>query len=1094
MTQNKTKDINDSLSKQNNSSKSKLYKILTLLSFAAYLLIFFFLLNKTGKTLSVGTVIPILTVGRFYGFIPAVFTYLLFIGINTLLFSIIGANYFNDSLLTAPGFIGSITVLICGAMIGKMRDLSEALKNTNMQLSEEILSRKKAAEETEKANKYFQNLIDTSPDPIVITDINGFITRANNAFHSMLGHTEESLIGKPVYDFFGTEGTYECTTGEEITLDEYSIFKQYERFTDLSNDGKKFNLKRYFLRKDNRLVPTDQNIAFLYDENGNVNGGFGIIRDITEQIKSSLDTIKAKEELENFINISLDPLIITDRVGKLIKTNKAFCNMLGHDEAELLEKSIYDLTIKKAGTYKSITGESIIIEDDFFTSTTDKVSELIEKGSLLNWATYYLNKDGQVIPTTQNCVVYQNEKGEMVGIFSIIHDISTQKKAELEIIKAKEEAESANKAKTQFLANMSHEIRTPMNGIIGMIGLLLDTELTTKQRSYAEITKNSADSLITIINDILDFSKIEAGKMDLEIIEFDFRTLMDDINDAFAVRAYEKNLEYTCLIKNNVPSLLRGDPGRLRQILNNLIGNAIKFTLDGEITINVRVEKESSVSAMLHFSITDSGIGIPENKSGNLFKEFTQADSTTTRKFGGTGLGLTISKELCEAMGGDIGLKSEEGKGTTFWFTSVFEKQHKIYQDRAIESEERINGKRILIADNSKTSRLVIKEQLKKWSCLTDEATDGISAFKKLLSAKERGAPFDLAIIAPEMPKMNGVELTKLIKGDKILKDTLIVIMVLIGQRGDASTLKKIGASAYLVKPVKQSHLKECLLTLLMDKKSSGNTAPEHIVTRHSISEKQKHTKKILLAEDNQVNSAVAVGILEKLGYNAKTVKTGIEAIKELSNNDYDLVLMDIQMPEMDGFEATEIIRNITSSVKNHCIPIIAMTAYAEKGYRDKCIESGMNDYIAKPIEPETLIEAIEKIFNNPGHLQTEKSSNQEPKNTIFDKQALLNRLCNDKKLLIELVHIFTKTVPDKISELKTASKSENFEEIKRISHSIKGSASTIGALVIQSISLKVEKSAEACDAEKSALLINELDAAFDAFKLHLEKSLANEK
>jgi len=1088
MNLNKTNNKNHFLSKLKKTSKSNLYKIFTLLSFAAYLLIFFFLLNKTGKILSVGTVIPVLTIGRFYGFMPAICTYLIFICINTLLYSAVGASYFNDSLFTVPGFIGSIIVLICGAMIGKMRDLSTELKNTNLQLSKEITSRKKAAEETEKANRYFQKMIDTSPDPIVLTDNTGHITRANSAFHSMLGYTKESLVGKHIYDFYGQEGTFECTTGEEITMDQDTLFEQYKKFNIFSSDEKQFNLKRYYLNKDKKLVPTDQNIVFLQDENENETGAFSIIRDITEQTKTSLDIIKAKEELENIINLSLDPVIITNRVGKLIKTNKAFCNMLDRDEAELLGEYIYNITIEKAGTYQSTIGESIIVEDDFFTNAAEKISELLKKGSLSNWEIYYTNKNNEIIQTTQNSVVYRNDKGEIIGIFAIIRDISEQKKAELEIIRAKEEAESANKSKSQFLANMSHEIRTPMNGIIGMIGLLLDTELTSKQRSYAEITKNSSDTLITIINDILDFSKIEAGKMDLEIIEFDFRTLMDDINDAFAIRAYEKNLGYTCLVKNNVPSLFRGDPGRLRQILNNLIGNAIKFTLDGEITINVKVEEETSISAMLHFSITDSGIGIPEDKSGNLFKEFTQADATTTRKFGGTGLGLTISKQLCEAMGGNIGFKSEEGKGSTFWFTCVFEKQHKIYQDRAIISEACINGKRILIADNSKTSRLVLKEQLKKWNCLTDEAPDGISAFKKLLSAKEKGTPFDLAIIDPEMHKMNGVELTKLIKGDKILKDTLIVIMVLIGQRGDASTLGKIGASAYLVKPVKQSHLKECLITLLLDKKSSKDTTPEHIVTRHSISEKQKHTKKILIAEDNQVNSAVAVGILEKSGYNAKTVKTGIEAIKELSNNDYDLVLMDIQMPEMDGFEATEIIRNSTSSIRNHCIPIIAMTAYAEKGYRDKCIESGMNDYVSKPVESEILIETMENLFHNPGSLQTDKTSNQELKNTVFDKQALLRRLCNDEKLLIELLSIFTKSIPDKINELKTAWESEDFEDIKRIAHSIKGSASTIGALVMQDISLKVEESAKTLDAEESIQLINELNTAFNKFKLHIEK------
>ncbi len=1092
MNQNQTINILSSLFKLIKPSRSNLFYLLTFLSFAAYLLIFFLLLGKTGKTLSVGTVIPVLTIGGLYGFMPAVCSYLLFICINSLLYSLVGASYFNDSLFTVPGFIGSISVLICGAVVGKMRNLSVKLKNINEQLNKEISSRKKAAKEAGKTKKYFQHLISISPDPIVITDTDGIITRANYAFHSMLGYTEESLIDTPIYDHYGFEGTFECTTGEEICLNEDALFKQYDKFIELSNDGKKFNIKRYFLRKDKKLVPTDQNIVFLEDENGNATGAFSIIRDITEQIKSSLDIIKSKEELENFINLSLDPVIITDQQGRIMKTNKAFCTMLGRDEPELLKKYIHDFTVKEPGTYESTIGESIIVEEDFFIDATNKISELFETDKLSNWDAFYKNKNNKIIPTTQNNVVYRNEKGEMIGVFAILHDISEQKKAELEILKAKEEAESANKAKGQFLANMSHEIRTPMNGIIGMISLLLDTELTPKQQSYSEIIKKSADSLISIINDILDFSKFEAGKLDPEIIAFDFRTLMDDINDAFAIRAHEKNLGYNCLVKNDVPSLLMGDPGRLRQILNNLIGNAIKFTLEGEITINVRLEKETYSSVLLHFSIIDSGIGISEDKTGNLFKEFTQADASTTRRFGGTGLGLTISKQLCEAMGGEIGFKSAEGKGSTFWFSTVLKKQNKISQDTAIVSEEHIRGKRILIADKNKTNQLVLKEQLKKLGCLTDETLDGVSALKKLLSAKKGGAPFDFAIIDPEMPKMNGVELTKLIKADKMLKDTLIVIIVSAGQRGDASTLEKLGASAYLVKPVKQTHLKYCLLTLTMEKQLSKNLSHEHIVTRHSLSEKQKHAKKILLAEDNQTNSAVAVGILEKLGYRANTVENGIEAIKELSNNHYDLVLMDIQMPEMDGFEATEIIRNPTSSVKNHGVPIIAMTAHAGKRYKDKCIACGMNNYISKPIEPKILIETMEKIFNNPALVQMNTASSQKPKIIIFDKQSLLSRLCNDEKMLIELVSIFIETIPNKINELKTACGKEALEDIKRIAHSMKGSTSTIGALTMQDISLKIEEAAASSDVEKAAQLINELDAEFNKLRLHLEKSVIN--
>ncbi len=927
--------------------RSKLSDILTLISFAVYLASFLIFYYCSERPLSVGTAVPILTIGWLFGLIPAVIAYFIFFPLNIILFSSIGADYLHDSFLTAPGLFGSISVLISGALIGRMSDLSNKLKNTNRYLFEEILSRKKAAKESEEANKYFQNLINISPDPIVITDNTGCITRTNNAFHKMLGYTKEELAEKPIYGFYDPEGTFECTTGEEITLDQAALLKQYEKFTDLSNFRNIINVNKYFINKSNKLVPTEHNTVFLQDEIGNETGAFSIIRDVTEQRKS-----------------------------------------------------------------------------------------------------------------------------------------------ELELIKAKEEAESANEAKGQFIANTSHEIRTPMNGVLGMIGLLLDTELSPKQRSYAETTQNSANSLIKIINDILDFSKFEAGKINLETIDFDLRTLLDDTNDPFAVRAHEKGLDYACLVKNDVPSLLMGDPGRLRQVLNNLIGNAIKFSTDGEITIRVSLRSETDINAMIHFSVRDSGIGIPENKINLIFREFTQADSSTTRRFGGTGLGLAISKQLCEAMGGEIGVESKEDEGSTFWFTALFNKQKKSPGEQPLASEEHLSGKHILIVDDSTTNRLVLKEQLKKWSCFTDEASDGIAALEKLINAQKKRAPFDLALLDLEMPKMNGIDLAKVIKGDKALKDTLIIVMASIGKRGDAAYLESIGASAYLVKPVKQSHLRDCLLTVIRGKRSVKRTEHDPILTRHSLSEKQKHMKKILVTEDNEINRAVAVGILEKLGYNAKTAETGLEAIKELSNDYYDLVLMDIQMPGIDGFETTEIIRNTTSSVKNHNIPIIAMTAHSGEGSKDKCLKAGMDSYIAKPIEQELLTEILKEMLANSTNMAKKTTNNNPPeKEIIFDKQALLNRLCNDEKLLTELIIVFINTIPKKINELKIACKTKDNTAVKRIAHSIKGTTATIGALKMQDLSLRIEEAEENSDTESARVLTDKLENEFNRLKLHFDKS-----
>jgi len=936
-----------SLSERHRQQIPRLSVAIALLSFVVYLVVFFITYAAIGKTLSVGMIIPVLTTGWLFGLVPAVCTYFLFFPINFILFTALGTSYFNDSFFTIAGFSGSISILVSGALIGRMRDLGTKLKSTNLYLFEEMLSRKKAAQELEASNRFFQNLVDLSPDPIIITDRSGCITRTNKAFHTMIGYSEEELLGKPAYNYYDPEGTFECTTGEIITLDQEALAQKYQRYASLLNAREMFNINKYFVHKNGKLVPTVQNVVFLQDAAGNEAGSFSIIRNITEQQKS-----------------------------------------------------------------------------------------------------------------------------------------------ELELINAKDAAESANRAKGQFLANISHEIRTPLNGIIGMIGLLLDTELTPKQQSYVETTKNSANALITIINDILDFSKIEAGKMDLESIDFDLRTLLDNINDPFAIRAHEKGLNYACLVKNDVPSLLKGDPGRLRQVLNNLIGNALKFTADGEIIIRISLVKETEFTAKIYFSIRDSGIGIPRDKTGILFKEFTQADASTTRKFGGTGLGLAISKQLCENMGGEMGVETEEGEGSTFWFTAVFDKQKKCVRELPLETDAPVSGKHILIVDDSTTNRLVLKEQLKNWSCITDEAANGIAALEKLIKAKEKEHPFDLAILDLEMPKMNGVDLAKVIKNDTSLKETLIIIMASIGKRGDAAYLSNIGASAYLIKPVKQSHLKECLRTIFTRKATLRPTGNRPIVTRHSLSENRKHRKKILIAEDNSINCTVAIAMLEKLGYFADTAETGREVIKKLSRDHYDLVLMDIQMPEMDGLEAARMIRDPASSVLNHDILIIAMTAHAGESHKNKCFAAGMDSYIAKPIEAEVLEETLDTVFADSHSLRIGKKTSSRPApNTVFDRQALRNRLCNNEKLFDELIAVFLRTLPKKLAKLKNACQSSQPEEIRRIAHSLKGTTATVGAPAMQNIALQIEESDMRDGFGTAEKLIQQLENEFEKFKELLHQS-----
>ena len=678
-----------------------------------------------------------------------------------------------------------------------------------------------------------------------------------------------------------------------------------------------------------------------------------------QQAEEALRSSEGK--YRTLFNRITDPIFIVDAADHhYLDCNETALEVYGYSRQELLTMTPYDLRPPEARA--SLAEDLAKVASVRLHSAPNQ--EALKTGPhpdrLAPFSGAHLTKAGRRmdVEVFADAVEYQGR----AAYLAVVRDVTSQKVAEEKLLEAKEAAEAASRAKSEFLANMSHEIRTPMNGILGMTELALETELTHEQREFLQMVKTSGDSLLTVINEILDFSKVEAGKLELDQVDFNLRDMLEETLKTFALRAQQKQVELLCDVREEAPDFVAGDPTRLRQIVVNLLGNALKFTDRGEVLLRVDLESCAPESVTLHFAVQDTGIGIPVEKQRIIFEAFSQADGSTTRRFGGTGLGLTISSRLAEMMGGRIWVESEPGRGSVFHFTARLGVA-KAAPVLLGPGAEHLQGGRVLVVDDSATNRRILTATLENWGMKPEAVENGAGALSLLHSAAKQGKTFDILLTDAQMPDMDGFALANQIRQDFGSGAPAIIVLTSAGQRGDGARCRELSIAAYLTKPVGRTDLRSTLLNVL-GRKSEEGLPP--LLTRHSLHEERMEDRslpplRILLAEDNPVNQQLAMRLLQKRGHQVVVAENGRKALEALVNGNFDLVLMDVQMPEMDGFEATAAIRRRERSAGDH-LPIIAMTAHAMKGDEERCRAAGMDGYLSKPIRARELFATIENL------------------------------------------------------------------------------------------------------------------------------------
>ncbi|HEX8263863.1 MAG TPA: PAS domain S-box protein [Pyrinomonadaceae bacterium] len=954
--------------------------------------------------------------------------------------------------------------------------------NTIQAIARDITKRKKIESRLVESEQRFRSFVNNSLALFCTHDMQGVILSVNPAACAACGYAEDELVGRNLADL--------------LLLDEKTFSADYlER---IKTDGKLRGLMPVRTKNGESRIWLYNNIVTRDEENREYILGSAL--DVSE-IKRNEEKLKKSQEMFNlYVNNSPAVIFLKDETGRYIKINRTFEKNFQRDRKELEGKTDFDIFPREVA-------ESV--------RTNDRI--VLETGKMLKAVEIVPTRDGTLNYWLSHKFLIENEEGEkLVGGISI--NITERKQTEDELRAARDAALESARLKSAFLTNVSHELRTPMNGVLGMTELLLETPLDRTQRDYAETIRQSGDMLLTVINDILDLAKIEAGKLRFETVDFDVRETVESTIEMLSPRAFGKNIEIASLIDENVPRIVRGDPGRLRQVLTNLAGNAVKYTVSGGVRVEVKTLEEKSGQTILRFDVIDTGIGIDEKNLKNLFQPFVQIDNSTTRQYGGTGLGLVISKQIVEMMSGEISVESEPNKGSRFSFTASFTKKsdRSEGENAALPLTRQLKGKRILIADANPVTCRNLEQYCRIWNLEPIHAENGEEVLRKLRQAVLENRAFDYVLIDLNLPDWDGFSLVRRIKTEAILAPSRIIVTTALGQRGDAAEAQKIGIAAYLTKPVRGSQLLECLSAILTeDNSTAGTRPPADLITRHSLRESRTERNvavnvvnnkpfRILVVEDNEVNRRVLLEQLKKAGVTADFAVDGVDALEKIAAANYDLVLMDCQMPRMDGYEATRRIRlreqeQISSGEAINPLVIIALTAHTLAGEREKCLAAGMNDYLSKPAKISELSAILQywrerssAVFS-PDDSLPQKSANTSLQITPQTRETFTaadaetaappDDTAVNQNLDEEIIRLYIKETSARIEEMKQAARHGKIPAIARFAHAVRGNSLAVGAAKIAKVAAFIEKSALENEIGRIYRLIACLNEEFSAFK-----------